>query len=243
MGSKKSQNVSWARWVALTDAFRLIGLFRLNRLRLLFSIVLAAKISEAYTFRRFRRIGRILLDLKSSLRVCFFKIAEEGKIIDLQVVRIEPNRGGRPLFFTARTFIRICRWIEEGHSAAEACRMEGVTYALFRKRVTQYPSFRRRLREAEEIREHFLREFHIANILKHSAKNVAASMFWLERRYPNEFALKTVSRDSAQMEQQALCDKISLEQLVANARLAAEIAANPPPGLREPDQTEAVGVE
>jgi hypothetical protein len=33
------------------------------------------------------------------------------------------------------------------------------------------------------------------------------------------------------MEQQALCDKISLEQLVANARLAAEIAANPPPGL------------
>jgi hypothetical protein len=210
--------------------FRLIGLFRLNRLSLLFSIILAAKISAPYTFRRIRRI---LLDLKSYLRVCLFKMAEEDKIIDLAVVRIEPNRGGRPLFFTARTFIRVCRWIEEGHSAAEACRMEGVTYALFRKRVGQYPSFRRRLREAEEIREHFLREFHMANVLKHSAKNVAASMFWLERRYPNEFALKTVSRDSAQTEQLALCDKISLEQLVANAKLAAEIAPNPPSGLAQ----------
>ena len=81
------------------------------------------------------------------------------------------------------------------------------------------------------MREHFLREFHIANITKHAAKNVAASMFWLERRYPNEFVLKTVSRDSAQTEQQALCDKISLEQLIENAKLAAEVAANPPPAL------------
>ena len=90
-----------------------------------------------------------------------------------------------------------------------------------------------RLRQAEEVREHFLREFHISNITKHAAKNLAASMFWLERRYPNEFALKTVNRDSGGMEQAALCDKISLEQLVANAKLAAEVAANPPPGLRE----------
>ena len=58
-------------------------------------------------------------------------------------------------------------------------------------------------------------------------------MFWLERRYPNEFALKSVNRDSGNMEQEVLCDKISLEQLVENARLAAEIAANPPPGLAQ----------
>jgi hypothetical protein len=61
-------------------------------------------------------------------------------------------------------------------------------------------------------------------------------MFWLERRYPNEFALKAVNRDSGDVEQAALCDKISLEQLVANAKLAAEIAANPPPGLT-PEQS------
>ena len=32
-------------------------------------------------------------------------------------------------------------------------------------------------------------------------------------------------------EQLALCDKVSLEQLVANAKLAAEVAGNAPPGL------------
>jgi hypothetical protein len=39
------------------------------------------------------------------------------------------------------------------------------------------------------------------------------------------------------MEKQVLCDKMSLEQLVANAKLAAEIAANPPAGLRERDSS------
>ena len=56
-------------------------------------------------------------------------------------------------------------------------------------------------------------------------------MFWLERRYPNEFALRTVIRDTVEAEARAVFDKISMEQLVENARLAAEIAANPPPGL------------
>jgi len=36
---------------------------------------------------------------------------------------------------------------------------------------------------------------------------------------------------SGGVEQQLVCDKISLERLVENAKLAAEVAANPPPGL------------
>jgi hypothetical protein len=75
---------------------------------------------------------------------------------------------------------------------SEACRREVVTYRLFRMHVQRSPKYARRLKQAEEVREHFLREFHIANITQHSHKNVAASMFWLERRYPNEFALRTV---------------------------------------------------
>jgi len=158
----------------------------------------------------------------------------ERPIIELEVVRCdEPHSGGRPLFLDARRFIRICHHIERGESASEACRRELVTYRNFRMHVSRNPKYQWRLKQAEEVREHFLREFHIANITKHAAKTVAASMFWLERRYPNEFALKTVSRDSAQMEQLPLCDKISLEQLVANAKLAAEIAANPPSGLAQ----------
>jgi hypothetical protein len=160
----------------------------------------------------------------------------EGEIIELSVVRAAPraDRRGIPLILSARCFIRICRWIEEGRSAVESCRMEGVTYALFRKRVGQYASFRRRLREAEEVREHFLREFHIANITQHSAKTVAASMFWLERKYPNEFSLRSVIREEVNSAAQEVFGKISLEQLIENARLAKEVAENPPPGLLIP---------
>ena len=130
--------------------------------------------------------------------------------IELEVVRDDgPHPGGRPLFLTPKRFLRICRWIERGESASEACRRELVTYQGFRRDVSRNPKYQRRLRQAEEVREHFLREFHVANITRHAAKNVAASMFWLERRYPQEFALKTVNRDSGDMEKQALCNKIS----------------------------------
>jgi hypothetical protein len=159
---------------------------------------------------------------------------EDRDTIELEVVRIDGRRNNqRPLFLDARRFIRICHWIEQGESASEACRREFVTYQIFRKRVGQFPEYQHRLKQAEEIREHFLREFHIANVTRHSVKSVLASLWWLERRYPNEFALKIVNRDSGDMEQLALCDKISLEQLVANANLAAEIAANPPSGLAQ----------
>jgi hypothetical protein len=157
---------------------------------------------------------------------------QDRPLIELEVVRYdEPHAGGRPLFLNARRFIRICHVIERGESASEACRQQLTTYRNFRMHVARNPKYQRRLRQAEEVREHFLREFHIANITKHSLKNVAASMFWLERRYPNEFALRTVIRDAVKRKTRAVFDKIPLEQLVENAKLAAEIAANPPPGF------------
>ena len=144
----------------------------------------------------------------------------ERPIIELEVVRCdEPHSGGRPLFLDARRFIRICHHIERGESASEACRRELVTYRNFRLHVNRNQKYHTRLRQAEEIREHFLREFHIANIAKHADKSVAASMFWLERRYPNEFALRTVIRDTFEAEARAVFDKISMEQLIENARL------------------------
>jgi hypothetical protein len=159
---------------------------------------------------------------------------ENETVLELEIVRRtggELPRRGRPLFLDARRFIRICHLIELGNSAVESCQREGVTYRLFRLHVKRSPKYERRLKLAEEVREHFLREYHIANITKHSIKNVAESMFLLERRYPNEFALRTVIRDMVTDEARAVFDKISLEQLVENARLAAEIAANPPSGL------------
>jgi hypothetical protein len=121
--------------------------------------------------------------------------------------------------------------VERGESVADACQQELVTYRLFRMHLTRNPKYQRRLKEAEEIREHFLREYHIKNMLRHSAKSVVASMWWLERRYPNEFALRQVIREEVNSAAQEVFGKISLEQLIENARLAKEVADNPPPGL------------
>jgi hypothetical protein len=139
----------------------------------------------------------------------------EAKEAQLEVVR---DVGGRPLFLTARRFIRICRWIEQGESASEACRLELVTYANFRRHVKLNPKYQRRLKEAEETREDFLREFHIANIRKHAPRNVLASLWWLERRYPNQFALRNVHRSEGSTAQ-PIGDSVSEDQLRRYAEL------------------------
>jgi hypothetical protein len=138
------------------------------------------------------------------------EVLAEAKEAQLEVVRDVGM--GRPLFLTARRFIRICRWIEQGESASEACRLELVTYQGFRQHVKRNPKYQRRLKQAEETREEFLREYHIANIRKHAPRNVLASLWWLERRYPNQFALRNVVRTEAQAEA-AIGDKIDESQL------------------------------
>jgi hypothetical protein len=101
-------------------------------------------------------------------------------------VRLFSGRG-RPLFLTPRRFIRICHWIEQGQSATGACKRELVTYQGFRRHVKRNEKYQRRLREAEETREHLLREFHMANILRHAPDNLSASFWWLEHRWSSEF--------------------------------------------------------
>jgi hypothetical protein len=87
------------------------------------------------------------------------------------------------------------------------------------------------LSQAEEVRKNLLRELHIENITQHSKRSVISRMWWLERNYPNEFALRTVVRDTDHSAEPLICERISIEQLVENARLARQIADNPPPGL------------
>ena len=147
----------------------------------------------------------------------------QTEAIELEVVRSDEARPPwRPLVLNARRFIRICQIIERGESASEACRRELVTYRLFRMHVTRNSKYQRRLKEAEEVREHFLREFHIANITKHATKTVAASMFWLERRYPAEFALRVVNRQINS--QEPVLDRVSPEQLIEDIRLVQQVA-------------------
>jgi hypothetical protein len=151
---------------------------------------------------------------------CEAPSTDETKDVQLEVVR---DVGGRPLFLTARRFIRICRWIEQGESASEACRLELVTYASFRRHVKLNAKYQRRLKEAEETREEFLREFHIANIRKHAPKNLLASLWWLERRFPNQFALRNVHRSEGASDQ-PIGDRIDEDQLHRYAALMADFA-------------------
>jgi hypothetical protein len=140
--------------------------------------------------------------------------------INLEVVHSRP--AWRPLFLTARRFIRICRMIERGQSASEACRRELVTYRLFRMHVSRNPKYERRLKQAEELREHFLYEYHMANLTRHSKTSVSASMFFLERRHPDRWALRVVNRQINSTE--LVLDRVSPEQLVEDIRLAQQVA-------------------
>ena len=137
------------------------------------------------------------------------EVLDEVKEAQLEVVR---DVVGRPLFLTARRFIRICRHIEQGESISEACRLELVHYTGFRRHVRLNPKYQRRLKEAEETREAYLYEYHVANIRKHAPRNVLASLWWLERRYPNQFALKPVHRSEGSADQ-PIGDKIDETQL------------------------------
>jgi hypothetical protein len=117
-------------------------------------------------------------------------MSKKPREAQLEVVR-DVGRG-RPLFLNARRFIRICRWIEQGESFSEACRLELVCYRSFRLHVSRNDRYQERLKRGEAAREDFLREYYIANVRKHAPRNVIASLWWLERRYPNQFALRNV---------------------------------------------------
>jgi hypothetical protein len=68
-------------------------------------------------------------------------------------------------------------------------------------------------------------------VIRHAEQSWQAAIAWLERNLPEKWALKAFARDTGDIERQPLLNRISLEELIANAKLAAEIAANPPPAL------------
>lgn len=154
------------------------------------------------------------------------RAADEAKGLELELVHDslpQLKRMGRPAWVDGRRFLKICAWIEQGESISEACRREAVQYRSFRRRVTQVPSFQRRLREAEQVREGFLKEFHIRNVLEHAHRNVLASLWWLERRYPGQFALRNVVRADPN-ESKELEEEIPAEVLSRHRQLLLELA-------------------
>ena len=148
---------------------------------------------------------------------------QQRPLIELEVVRPDsPHSPGRPLYLTPRRFLRICHAIERGGAASTACQRELVSYRNFRRHVTLNPRYARRLREAEEVRDHFLLEFHIANVARHAKENLSASLWWLEHRHPSMFALRTVVRTNP--DDKELQPEIPAEVLARHRALMLELA-------------------
>jgi hypothetical protein len=149
----------------------------------------------------------------------------KSKNLNLEVVRddSQPVKRGRPVRLTPRLFLRICHAVEKGSAITHACESELVTYSHFRFRVARNPRWQKRLKEAEATRESFLKEYHIDNIKKHAPRNVLASLWWLERRHPAEFALRNFHRPDPSAEQ-PVGDAIPIERLEQYGRLMLELA-------------------
>jgi hypothetical protein len=157
---------------------------------------------------------------------------DDVKTIALEVVDKPPRRNPwRPTVLTPRKFLKICHWVEKGLSITGACELEAISYARLRQRVQRSERLAKRLEQAEKTRFDRRHEEMLQIITEAAQRSWMAAGWWLERNLPTQYSLTRVTRDTGDIEQQPVCDKISLEQLVENARLAASIAAAPPPGL------------
>jgi len=127
---------------------------------------------------------------------------------------------------TARVFITICHQIEMGGIETAVCDAEGVQYATMWLHCSRKPNWKRRLEKAREIRRDAWHEMHCQNVMMQAPKNVAASLWWLERSFPDRYALRVVNRQINSHE--LVLDKVTPEQLIEDIKLAKEVAGERP---------------
>jgi hypothetical protein len=143
------------------------------------------------------------------------------KSVNLELVD-KPVRRGRPRTLNLRVFVAICHRIEHGFSIPNACEVEGVSYRHFRFRVSQSPRLQERVKEAEATRLDTRREQALASIMAAGERSWMAHAWFLERVWPNEFALRSVSRIDSEQDQQP--EEIPAEVLQQHHRLMLELA-------------------
>jgi hypothetical protein len=78
--------------------------------------------------------------------------------------------------------------------------------------------WRAELAEAERVRDEVWRDHALEMVKSAMPKNWVAAMTYLERKYPNEFALRTVNRNLNSTDQ-PIGDKVDEEQLRRYAAL------------------------
>lgn len=94
---------------------------------------------------------------------------------------------GRPTKYMPQIVWNLCKWIRQGNTYTDACRMEGVHYDTFNEWRKQFSDFS----VAVERSEALCKADCIACIHKAEAKDWKAAAWILERRFPEEFSLRT----------------------------------------------------
>jgi hypothetical protein len=158
--------------------------------------------------------------------------AANARRLQLRINGAKSN--GRPKKMTARLFIKICRQIEMGGVETAVCEAEGVQYATMWLHCSRKPNWKQRLEKAREIRKDAWHEMHVQNVMMQAPKNVAASLWFLERAFPEKYALRTVQRSITSHE--LVMDRVSPEQLIEDIKLAREVAGERPQLTDVPDQ-------
>jgi hypothetical protein len=125
---------------------------------------------------------------------------------------------------TARVFIKIIRKIEVGWSVTAGCQAEGLTYRRFRQLCQTRPNYQRRYEVAERMRADYRRE-RCEHIVQAAAVNSwTAAAWWLERSYPDRYALKSVTRDDGSGDEKLIGELVPESTLLEYAAIMAEVA-------------------
>lgn len=154
---------------------------------------------------------------------------QETQIRELEVVVLEDKKKtGRPLKLTEARFRRMLGLIREGNTNVAACRIEGIHYVTWRDHIQHKPEWRAELAEAEKVRDEVWRDHALEMVKSAMPRNWVAAMTYLERKYPNEFALRTVNRNLNSTEA-PIGDQVPESRLLEYSKQMAEFArANEP---------------
>jgi hypothetical protein len=165
-----------------------------------------------------------------------YREARPARVYEVPVTVEPPARRVSQLrgIAAAKRFICACRRIELGWSATAAAESEGLSYRRLRQLCAR-PSFERRYRQAEQLRLLRRREEAEETVMAAGEKSWMARAWWLERRYPDEFALRNVVRGNGGAEQTPTCERLTDAQVVEHLERERRIAEQAPMGLVDPN--------
>ncbi len=85
--------------------------------------------------------------------------------------------------------MQVAEAIKNLKGCVAGCKEAGVPYQTFRDWVNKYPELSEIIKKAKDIFEEKGKEYAVLSVFNSMNKSWQAGAWWLERRFPNEFAL------------------------------------------------------